>query len=642
MTIGSVRFESILGSDILSVGGQTLAIAWSPDSRYLAALGNQFHVRVFDAHSGRLVADHGDSFNINHLVSVVDGENLIVGDHRALWRISSGKPIEQIFAFEPYTGSPGWCVEHIVGCLDGSVAALYEASGFGTIGRVLRIRIIDLVRGTIRANLPIDANIIQSSKSLFRMFRKKPDIVLNGMAMTPDGTALYGLIAVIGASRADSLSGIIAGWNCQDGTPIRTVAVPEEIYFCGTSRSFSDDLSVSADGTKLSTRSYTFQLQPNLTWKRRDQDLGGLAPRPFLSGDRHVVAGSKGVAVISDYPEQSGSSHPSNEDWFVLGTSVSPNEKYVVVGNDTRLLQFSLPDLAPLHASSGHVRQVKEMVASEHGASLVSCDDAKTFSWDVESGRILAKQIIRSSWGMTLSPDQRSIMIAGGVVHFLSVASLAVTQDTSIRATAVAWPEMAQPIAITDLGGGKGKTLLHIYSGYPLAAVGAFPIPKPRCQPFLSRDGRILLMSNDNITFACDLNKKKVLWKKPFVSIPVAISGDSSTIVLDSREKHGLIAVDSESGLVIGSIPIERLEHRIGHPILSFAHSRLRLAIAAGDHCVRIVDVERTGDRIETTSVEVCTQHKPNITCVAWSGDGTKLFTGGVDGRISCFAISES
>lgn len=618
--------EFVLGDNRFSLGAQIGEQVWSPDGAVVAA-AHVGRAVAFDAATGNVLHEHHLD-GLEHLVAAPDRHRLLVGNHRGLWELSDRCEARQRFAFEPYQPG-GWRVEMVLGTRDGRLAVLGEATGFGGGPPQVRIRIVTLTDDTTRATIHVDERLL-GTRSLWARFKRQPTLRLDAFALSPDGLQLIGVAT---ASRPRGVKhAVLLIWECLTGALQQVTPLPDDLLQGNSSGGYFGGLVVSSDGMLIAYRSHVVQLGPTPTYRGRI--LGG--PAVFIGPDRLAVAGDTAAEVV-DAAGATLARYPYPQPWFCLGISASPDGRLVAIADETRLRLLAAGTLTPVMEVSGHTRPVQHLVTDSRGDVLFSAEDSALIAWDLAGRTVTARSAAGASWGMAVAPDGSQLIVGRHRVEILDARSLATTSTAEHMATAVAWPDAIGPLTIhDDRDDTDERGDLVICEGLPLRTARAIQIPAPRCLPLIGHDGRVAILGHDDITYAVDLQTPRLLWNLRLGNRAWAISG--RTLILDASDDRGLLLLDVDVGTELGVLPLTAVDyHAI---VMATAADSPRFALTPGDHRVIIGELRRTGMTVSIEHQrELVTAHLPQVTALALSGDGRRLFVGGGDGVISVYRL---
>jgi WD40 repeat protein len=639
----SVALLAVLGDDTFTCGGQIMAIAWSADARYLAALSNDQHVCVFDIAHATLQARHTLD-GLCHLGAVLSDGSVQAGNHQALWRLSLAADPGQLIAWDPIAPSGSWTVQTLRMDGAGRLGAVYEC--FQAPGRLgtqsHRIRLLDLFSGRERARIRVDTDLYGTRSWLRR--NRAESLVLNGLALTPDGAWLVGLATATGGRVEGNAHGILFRWKVADGQLETRADLPLEVGFLGNAGSFVGHLSVSPDGAFLATNDYIVAISSAPSWVQRDPNktLASAATCSTFSTPSTVIsAGLHGILTQSVTASIPDTCHHSSGSWFVTDLAASPDGRHLVIADGNRLRLFDLPNLQPVGEPNGHAHPIGQLAADQQGERIIAQDGNVLVVWDVPSRRPTARVAGLTGWGFALSPDGQQLLTATRPARFLNTSDLSVLGSSTYGALVVAWPEMDQPVCVEEAVADDDEMVtLRVFRGQPLQEAGLFQAPASRCEPVVSRDGTLVLFCHDYCTFLCDLDSLQVRWQNHLSFMSAAFSADGRLVVMDALGEKDLYILDAENGVQLGTLPIHAVGY--GHRLIAIAPDHLCVAIALGDHRVKVVGLSSDGRSIAVPAQQITTCHYPSVTALAWSGDGGRLFIAGADGRISIFAMADS
>lgn len=315
----------------------------------------------------------------------------------------------------------------------------------------------------------------------------------------------------------------------------------------------------------------------------------------------------------------------------------------VAVADDSALLLFSLPDLAPMHEAIGHTKSVGLLALDAAGASVASSDGASLIVWDAATGAPRFRIAARSWAGLTFSPDGRELMtpIDSGRPHVLDASTGEVRVVGQAHAIAIQWTEESLKCVHYDevmRDDGIGAEII-VSEGREAREAARFPGPYFRCVPALSRDGRRGLFWNDTTAYGWDLELGRPLWSRRLDLCQAALAPDGA-FALVTRISGPPVVLDMLTGEPRFALAAagDTISWAVAWSIVG---NRLAVGGEGADVWVFEVD-DPAAKKPQLRATLLQTDHRPQVSAVAFSGDGTVLATGGGEGSVKVFALGPS
>jgi WD40 repeat protein len=599
--------------------GQVEKATFSPDGRWIASVGEDKLVRVWDAATGQVV--HALSGHADRLYGVV-----FSADSLRIASVSGGfdKPGE-VIVWNAATGAKLHTLPARTG-LTASVAFSrdggFVAAASGERGdRPSEIQIWDATTG----------------KELHTIHGRQGEGILN-LIFSPDGKHLVAAIGTWDIYNPQQKPGVVRGWSVLTGA--------EAFILVGHSGPVTS-VAFNSDGSRLASASWD---QTVRVW-----DATNHKELLVLRGHRHFVgdvAFSRDDSRIAS-ASQDGSAKIWNgstgqelltlrgHDGPFASVAFSPdNKQLVTAGDDGTVKLWDATASKEALTLSEHGAWVTSVALSRDGQRLASGSvDRTVMVWDVATGRRLLTlgPQSHSIWGVAFSPDNRWIATASGD-----------------------WPQAGKPgvVQIWDAASGqKGRTLTGhnnvVWSvefspdGLQLASAGGEltnglgavkvwdPVTGRQLLDLQSPDRGFssLAFSSDGARLAASTGSMVQVWEAPRGKSLISFTGHPGMIYNlafspDSR-RICTAGADNKLRLWDAATGKETCEPLRGHThyiqCVAFSPDGRRLASASVDQTVKLWDVA-TGQEVITLR-----GHTGAVWSVAFSPDGNRLVSASQD-----------
>jgi len=584
--------------------GGVPGVAYSPDGRWIASMGAQQEVKLWDASSGELVRTFVGANEFSSSVAFSpDGNTLAAAfiTQVVLWDTTSGEKIA-ILSGE----SVGTTIGYNLGV--GQISFSPDGKYLATANMDGAPRIWDL--DTYRKVMSLVAEMLPPK----------------GIDYGPDGRFL--------ATGGDE--GIVRVWDAKQGTELLTLNLGGIIH----------RVSYSPDGAYLAAASEDGSIK---VWDAVTGENVSTPPRQsgmyditFLADGRLATAGQDGTTRVWDPLSGQQLLVLAGPTSTVISVAGSPDGKRIATGAYDGSLRIW--DAAPgreLITIQEHDDIVWDVEYSPDGKRIasVSMDGTAKF-WDADSGQLLMTLVKGSNptdglTSLAFSPDGEQIATGGldGTVtlwdshsgnklgtlagHNSLVFDLAFSRDGA-RLASVAWNGTAK---VWDLVSGKEITTFSGHGANSFVSGVAF-----------SADGkRVFTGADDKFVRIWDATSGRELG---------VISGQEKEIYGVVLSPDGnLLAVSNQDGVITlwDANSLNKIRTLVGHAGLvnriAFNGDGTRLASASFDRLAKVWDVA-TGEELASLY-----GNTGNVFGVSFSSDGNRLATAGADGTVRIYTL---
>jgi WD40 repeat protein len=591
-------------SNIPAYPGGVPGVAYSPDGRWIASMGAQQEVKLWDASSGELVRIFlgADEFSSSVAFSL-DGNTLAAAfvTQVILWDTTSGEKIATLSG-ESVGTTIGYNlgVGQISFSPDGKYLATANMDGTPTIWDLDTYRkVMSLVAETLPPK---------------------------GIEYSPNGRFL--------ATGGDE--GIVRVWDAKQGTELLTLNLGGIIH----------RVSFSPDGAYLAAASEDGSIK---VWDAVTGEIvstpsrqSGMYDVAFLADGRLATAGQDGTTRVWDSLSGQQLLVLAGPTSTVISVAGSPDGERIATGAYDGSLRIW--DAAPgreLITIQEHDDIVWDVEYSPDGKRIasVSMDGTARF-WDADSGQLLMTLIKGSNptdgvTSLAFSPDGKQIATGGfdGTVtlwdsrsgnklntfsgHNSLVFDISFSRDGT-RLASAAWDGTAK---VWDLLTGKEITT---FTGH-------------QANSFVS-----------GVTFSADGKRVFTGADDKFVRIWDAVTGQELGVISgEGKEIYGvalnpdgkLLAVSNQDGVITlwDANSLNKIRTLVGHAGLvnriAFSRDGTRLASASFDRLAKVWDVS-TGKELASLY-----GNTGNVFGVSFSPDGNRLATAGADGSVRMYTL---
>lgn len=639
MTAGTLAPAGILGDAPLGQGGQIAALAVSPTGGRVAVLGNHHAISVVDVAAGQIAATLPCTSG-TRFVAFADEERVLGFDHRGVVRLALDGTSEVVIARTPGT----WDAPAVIDVLTGGEAiALVESRGTWPRDQVeLRVQVF-------RDGAPlatITPALAEAAAGLGLAELEGCTMMINATALAPDGGALVTLATVIRAAGGPGSHdyAVVTGAvliHATTGRLLRAQAVPHAAVELGNEcMYFHRRIAFAPDGRRFATARGTVRVFDADTGEALAVTSLQVAGQPAQALAVAMLAGGELLAVTEGHigrwtpgASEATAVRAFRERAFVLATAAG--RELAAIGDDRALLLFSLPELRPIHEAVGHTKQVGSLAVDATGTQVASADGSSLIVWDVAAGRPKFRIASRCWTGMTFSPDGRELWTAldGVRPHVLDAETGEIRAVGAMPALALQWGEQVKCLHCDEVvRGDEVVTDLVVGEGREARETARLRGPYLRCVPALSRDGRRALVWSDETAYGWDLERGVELWSRPLELVHATLSPDGAFALVTRIGSYPAV-LDMATGDTRFSLP------EVGRTLswgVAWSAPGDRLAVCSDSEAVYVFELAGESKR---DVIELSTGHRPAATAAAFSGDGTRLVTGGSEGSLRVFEL---
>ena len=584
--------------------GGVPGVAYSPDGRWIASMGAQQEVKLWDASSGELVRTFlgADEFSSSVAFSP-DGHTLAAAfvTQVILWDTTSGEKIATLSG-----ESVGTTIGYNLGV--GQIS-------FSPDGKYLATANMD--------GMPAIWELATNRKVISLVAEMLPP---KGIDYSPDGRFL--------ATGGDE--GIVRVWDAKQGTELLTLNLGGIIH----------RVSFSPDGAYLAAASEDGSIK---VWDAVTGEIVSTPPRQsgmydvtFLADGRLATAGQDGTTRVWDPLSGQQLLVLAGPTSTVISVAGSPDGERIATGAYDGSLRIW--DAAPgreLLTIQEHNDIVWDVEYSPDGKRIVSVSMGGTAKfWDADSGQLLMTLVKGSNptdglTSLAFSPDGEQIATGGfdGTItlwdsrsgnkmgtlsgHNSLVFDLAFSPDGA-RLASTAWDGTAK---VWDLLSGKEITT---YSGHGANSfVSGVTFSADGKRVFTAADDKFVRMWD-----ATTGQELGVLSGEGKELYDVVLSPDGSLLAVSDQD-GGITLWDANS--------LNKIRTLVGHAglvgRLAFSKNATRLASASFDRLAKVWDVS-TGEELVSLY-----GNTGNVFGVSFSPDGNHLATAGADGTVRIYAL---
>ena len=587
-----------------------MAIAWSPDQRYLASAGYDKVITLWDVETGRQErVFKGHSARIWSLAFSPDGKSLLSAGVDSTARVQDVATGRQLHVL---TNADG--VFEAVFSPDGRVIATAAINGGGRLwdahsGTLLPEqpdhdqavwtmafspdgRRLACAGGRQPLNNDVDTTVSVIDRTNGQVLRFKAHRqIIHHVRFSPDGN----LLATASADGTAKL------WNAQTGAEVRPLQM-------GVLVQIIMDVDFSPDGRWLAMSGVGWNAGP-------PRILDVATGQPVRSLDGHAL----GVLQIKFSPDGS---------------------KLATASYDGTVRIWSAPALPEFLSLEGHDQAVSAITFSRDGKRLASGSlDQTARVWDANTGDLLATLNVGFPVVSVAFNPQGDRLVTMGTNHTAKVWNATNGQELLTLAghtgtvMAVAWSPDGRSILtgskdgtarLWDAATGAARSIVAAHSNWVLSVA------------FSPDSRRFATGSADNTACIGEVQNPQPLYVLPGHSNwvqQVAFSPDGRQVATGCRDRKVRL-FDAETGRQLVSME----GHPSGISSLAFSPDGARLATAAAgegfgtaryqEHTAHIWDV-RTGQRLLKLDA-----HSGWVIAVAFSSDGRRLATGSADNTV--------
>jgi WD40 repeat protein len=649
---------------VLQIGhdNEIYSVAFSPDSRMLAAGGSERSIKLWDAVTGELLGLLPEGETCHSLTFSPDGALLAcAGEGKVnLWETRTGKPQGKL---------PGHCgiVSSVAYSPDGRLLACASE------GRWFGHEVMWVKGGEVQI---WDMFTLKLKQTLGKSRAEKLALVCS-----PDGQ-------ILAVASGDN---VVRLWDLSTGETRRSVLRQKELRTVA----FSPDGQTLATGGEDGARLWNVETM-KVRHRFPNEQVTSVAFAP--AGDKLAVATTssvllydtvnfKRVAIFEQAPSISGVSNVAfSPDGRTLARGSNPflragsikfwdvatkKLKRVIPGNDISAVSsvaFS-PDGDRLFSAGGCYEQagnvtlwdirtgalkellmedkddISPLILSTDGQVIAAQVRGKLFSWGTDSGRQRSKRPLDVTEAFALSPQGEMIAVVDkeAGIRLMELMTGKIRRTIRRQANVLAFSPTGQLLAA---GSERGLSIWDIGTG-DLQWEGAQPKLDVNQLAF-SPDGRFLAIHA--IRWKGATGKEEVqVWETKSgdlvhvigvkdMPFSVLFSPDCSTLAVTAAPDQ-----EAESGAAVQLWDLRswRLLHRlvcssedIDEPSLSFSPDGKLLATTDSKKAVTLWDAKR-GKRLHTLE-----DTSGQVTCVRFSPSGKKLATGNRDGWICLWEVA--
>ena len=584
--------------------GGVPGVAYSPDGRWIASMGAQQEVKLWDANSGELVRTFlgADEFSSSVAFSP-DGNTLAAAfvTQVILWDTTSGEKIATLSG-----ESVGTTIGYNLGV--GQLSFSPDGKYLATANMDGKPTIWDL--DTYRKVMSLVAEMLPPK----------------GIDYSPDGRFL--------TTGGDE--GIVRVWDAKQGTELLTLNLGGIIH----------RVSYSPDGTHLAAASEDGSIK---VWDAVTGEIVSTPPRQsgmydvtFLADGRLATAGQDGTTRVWDPLSGQQLLVLAGPTSTVISVAGSPDGKQIATGGyDGSLRVWDAAPGRELITIQEHDDIVWDVEYSPDGKCIASVSmDGTAKLWDADSGQLLVKMVKGNNptdglTSLAFSPNGEQIATGGldGKVtlwdshsgnklntlsgHNSLVFDIAFSRDGK-RLASVAWDGTAK---VWNLLSGKEITT---FTGH-------------QANSFVS-----------GVTFSADGKRVFTGADDKFIRIWDAVTGQELGVISgEGKEIYGvllspdgnLLAVSDQDGVITlwDANSLEKIRTLVGHAGLvnriAFSGDGSHLASASFDRLAKVWDVS-TGEELVSLY-----GNTGNVFGVSFSPDGNRLATAGADGTVRIYTL---
>jgi len=590
--------------NIPAYSGGVPGVAYSPDGRWIASMGAQQEVKLWEASSGELLRTYigADEFS-SSVVFSPDGKTLAAAfvTQVILWDTTSGEKIATLSG-----QSVGTTIGYNLGV--GQISFSPDGKYLATANMDGKPTIWDL--GTYRKAMSLVAEMLPPK----------------GIDFSPDGRFL--------ATGGDE--GIVRVWDANQGTELLTLNLGGIIHRVSYSPDGIYLAAASEDGSIKVWDAVTGEIVSTPTRQSGMYDL------VFLADGRLATAGQDGTTRIWDSLSGQQLLVLAGPTSTVISVAGSPDGERIATGAYDGSLRIW--DAAPgreLFTIQEHGDIVWDVEYSPDGKRIVSVSmDGTIKFWDADSSQLLMTLVKGSNptdglTSLAFSPDGEQIATGGfdGTITLWDshsgnklitlsgqnslVFDLAFSPDGT-RLASVAWDGTAK---VWDLLTGKEITT---FSGHGVNA-------------FVSG---VTFSANGKHVFTGADDKFVRIWDAVTGQELGVISGEGKEIYGVVLSPDGnLLAVSNQDGVITlwDANSLNKIRTLVGHSglvnRLTFSKDGTRLASASFDRLAKVWDVS-TGEELASLY-----GNTGNVFGVSFSPDGNRLATAGADGTVRTYIL---
>lgn len=511
------------------------------------------------------------------------------------------------------------------GFLRGHQFITYEEKGWSQ--EAVRLRIFDLHDETVET-----------------VFQYEPEhagrLAPCGANVTADGATFIAVSSTLEEGR-------IFAWDLKAGEPIAEFAVDPNDVFLGSSSSYHRDrVQLSSDGQLMATMwgsTNVFDLQDGSLRYRVASEQEHFSVGRFYEGDQRLVTISERGLRIVDVDSGGVVGRVDFEhEAFVLGCALDEDARRLVVIDDQSLLLFELPDCSAVAHQAGHSGRVSALTVSPDGRLLASSGAGTVKLWDLKEDKPRWTKALHNFGKLVFSPDGSSIMVTDSSVpvRLDCKDGREIFRAETRASTSVFTADNSSVHLRYDEDHTEGSaTRIHLFQGEPLTEKATGRGPYFRCVPQMDTRGELGIFHDEGTVFGWDLVRMEELWRATRDLVDIRLSSDGRLVAVKTYDQ--LVVFDARTGAELGAVDHFDLVYAF-----DFSPDCSHLALAdkgEGLVCTQVAVFRLCFTSptrltfLETTRVK--TEHAGEVTALAFSPDGNRLFTGGADGTIELHEI---